>query len=424
MTTRSRVLLIVSGLIIFMIAAPSIVLLARGFRYDFSQNRIVETGTLVVKTEPRGARVFLNGEALKTTPLTYRFLKPGEYSLEIQKDNYFPWKKRITVHAQQVITINSPDSDEITLFLSSPVISVVATSTADFLAAGNGIFYLRDSAIYRTDQQGEDSSLLATSTLKLTSARILSASYNRVLIEAADKTYYFSGNKQIQLPSDFDQVMTGPTGETLYASTAEGELVQFDPLASTRKLVANSAKAFALFANDLYYISEEGKPKLYQLAPGLAPRLLADGLPQCANCEIIFTEDKQIFLLLDQTLYKLNNELEKVNSPVLYAYQNPEGLIYGNNNEVWLYRTLNSNPNELLTRISQKLGGSIYNKKTSYLFVSEGREIKAIEFDGLGQANVYTIAETKNTEPKFSVNGDGTHLTYLENGSLITLQIR
>ena len=108
----------------------------------------------------------------------------------------------------------------------------------------------------------------------------------------------------------------------------------------------------------------------------------------------------------------------------MYAYQNPEGLIYGNNNEVWLYRTLNSNPNELLTRISQKLGGSIYNKKTSYLFVSEGREIKAIEFDGLGQANVYTIAETKNTEPKFSVNGDGTHLTYLENGSLITLQIR
>src|SRR3989344_4089024 len=195
MTTRSRVLLIVSGLIIFMIAAPSIVLLARGFRYDFSQNRIVETGTLGVKAEPRGARVFLNGEALKTTPLTYRFLKPGEYSLEIQKDNYFPWKKRITVHAQQVITINSPDSDEITLFLSSPVISVVASSTADFLAAGNGIFYLRDSAIYRTDQQGEDSSLLATSTLKLTSARILSASYNRVLVEAADKTDYFSAKK-------------------------------------------------------------------------------------------------------------------------------------------------------------------------------------------------------------------------------------
>ncbi|MDZ4243777.1 MAG: PEGA domain-containing protein, partial [Candidatus Doudnabacteria bacterium] len=193
MTLRSRVLLIVSGLIIFMIAGPSIVLLARGFRYDFSQNRIVKTGTLVVKTEPRGARVFLNGQELKTTPLIHRFLTPGEYSLEIQKDNYFPWKKRITVHAEQVITINSPDSDEIALFLSSPAIFPVATSTADFVASENGIFYLRDSTIYRVDQGGKNSSLLATSAQKLTSARILSANDNRILIKAADGTYYFSG---------------------------------------------------------------------------------------------------------------------------------------------------------------------------------------------------------------------------------------
>ncbi|MDZ4244184.1 MAG: hypothetical protein U1C57_03715, partial [Candidatus Doudnabacteria bacterium] len=235
--------------------------------------------------------------------------------------------------------------------------------------------------------------------------------------------YYFSGSRQIRLPSDFGEVMAG-SGETLYARTAKGELVQFDLFASTREPVANSAKAFALFANDLYYISGKNELVLHQLAAGIAPRLLADGLPQCVNCEIILTDDKQIFLLLDQTLYKLNHELEKINSPGTYAYKSPDGLIYGNNNEVWLYRTLSSLPNELLTRTSQKIGGAIYNKKTGYLFVSEGREIKAIEFDGLGQANVYTIAETKNTEPKFSVNEDGTHLTYLEGGSLITLQIR
>ena len=424
MRLRSRVILIVCGLIIFIIIGPSVILLARGFRYDFSQNRIVKTGTLVVKTDPKGARVFLNGKELKTSPLTQRFINPDEYFLEIEKDNYFPWRKRITIHPQQVTAINPQDTDKIALFLNSPVISLVATSTADFFAGKDEIFYINDSSVYRMSQGGENPALFATPTQKLESPHILTGNNDRVLVEEAGQIYYFSGAKQILLPDDFDQVVLGP-GDTLYAKTRAGELVQFDLLTLKRESVANLVQAFAMFANDIYYISAETQPTLYQIAAGQAPRLLAGHLPQCPqDCKIIFTEDKQIFLLLDQTLYKLNHELEKINSPVMYADQTPDGLLYGNNNEVWLYRTFNRPPNQLLTRVSQKLGYSIYNKQTGYLFIAGGREIKAIEFDKSGQPNVYTLARTKNTDPKFSVNEDGTHLTYLDDGSFITLQIR
>ena len=64
MSIRSRFALIVSGIIIFGIFAPVILFFARGFRYDFANHEIIRTGLLVVKSEPRGAQVFLNGREL------------------------------------------------------------------------------------------------------------------------------------------------------------------------------------------------------------------------------------------------------------------------------------------------------------------------------------------------------------------------
>ena len=74
MTLKKRIYLVITGAIVFILTAPVILLVANGYRYDFGQNRIIKTGTLVVRSAPRDAVVTLNHDGVSaTTPVTKRF---------------------------------------------------------------------------------------------------------------------------------------------------------------------------------------------------------------------------------------------------------------------------------------------------------------------------------------------------------------
>ncbi len=318
MTLKSRVILIICGIIIFLIAAPLSIFLARGFRYDFSQNRLVKTGALVIKTDPRGAEVKLRGQTLSSgTPLTQRFLLPGEYDVEIKKPGYFTWKKQVTIH-EQFVTYLSRDSERIFLLLQNPAQTSVSTSTP----------LLNPQKTYK-DQ------------------------------------YYISADKKHLLLKN----PGGGSGEDLK---------------------------------------------------------LAGDLPQFGKSEILAGESKQIFLLLDDRLFEVREKLQILATGVSYARFDNESraLIYGNEHEIWLYRPLKRGEAELVTRSSAVLGLGVYNGKIGYVFVAEGTQIKAIEFDSSGGANVYTLAETNTPGGSLLVNPQGTELTYLDGEELISLKIR
>ena len=317
MVLRMRISLIAGGVIIFLILGPAIIFLARGFSYDFANQKIVRTGTLVVKTDPRDAQVSLNGEKLKNTPLIKRFLIPGEYLLEVKKSGYFAWKKQIAIHSQQVANPHPAETEKIFLFLESPGSVLAPTST--------------------------------------------------VPIEEATTTL------------------------------------------------------------DYFLRESNDKGQLWQGTDDSPSRLILDNLPPFSQSKLVVTPGKQIFLLLDETLYQAGeNDLQKINTPVNFATWNNEanGLLYGNDHEVWLFRPLSNKPNELITRSSQMLSGPVYNEKTGYLFVRSGHQIKAIEFDPSGEPNVYVLTEVKTLETKLWVNLDGTELTYLDGDLLHRLNIR
>lgn len=89
------VCLIISFVIIFY--------LAQGYQFDFRNRQIQGTGILVINSIPKGARVLLDGEAQSATNTSIGSLKPGNYSLEVQKDGYHVWKKEFTI-AQELVT--------------------------------------------------------------------------------------------------------------------------------------------------------------------------------------------------------------------------------------------------------------------------------------------------------------------------------
>lgn len=74
---------------------------ARGYRLDFKTLKFQPNGILVIKSEPDGASVYVNGE-LKTATNATISLSPGTYDVDVKKDGFFPWYKRLVIEKEVV----------------------------------------------------------------------------------------------------------------------------------------------------------------------------------------------------------------------------------------------------------------------------------------------------------------------------------
>src|SRR3989338_987146 len=154
MTLRRRIMLIISGIAVFTALGPLIVLMAHGYRYDFDDGNLVVTGTLVIKTEPRGATVELNDTKLNDTPVTKRFLTPDKYEVEITKNGYRTWRKRVNIYERQVTFLPS-QNEKISLLLSEARALKTEDNVGDIFAFEDSIFFLNRSEEHTSELQSQ-----------------------------------------------------------------------------------------------------------------------------------------------------------------------------------------------------------------------------------------------------------------------------
>lgn len=101
MNIKARRILYLFFVVLFLIAAPPLILYTSGYRYDFKYKRIVETGSLVVRSYPEGANIYLNGEIVKhESPTIINTILPGEINLLVEKEGYIPFEKKIEIRAK------------------------------------------------------------------------------------------------------------------------------------------------------------------------------------------------------------------------------------------------------------------------------------------------------------------------------------
>lgn len=89
--------------IAFIIIAPVSVLYSLGYKFDIETKRFVKTGAIYVSTIPAGAKIYLDGELLKTfSPHAIRGLLPDKYAIVLQKERFYPYKISLEVKASEV----------------------------------------------------------------------------------------------------------------------------------------------------------------------------------------------------------------------------------------------------------------------------------------------------------------------------------
>lgn len=107
--TRKR-LLFLSGILFLLIAGLSLIY---SFGYRLGDTGIVRTGGLFVASSPSlDVNIFVNDKHIKKTSLISRSaflqsLRPGEYSVRIERENFRTWEKPINVESELVTEVRA-----------------------------------------------------------------------------------------------------------------------------------------------------------------------------------------------------------------------------------------------------------------------------------------------------------------------------
>lgn len=134
--TKLRILLFLLTIIIVGSIGTFVSFYARGYRFDIQKLKFVPNGLLVAKSDPDGASIFIDGELKGATNSTLS-IPPGTYDIEIKKDGFLTWRKRLEVTKELVTEADAflfrsiPSLSPITSFGAvSPIISSDLTKIA------------------------------------------------------------------------------------------------------------------------------------------------------------------------------------------------------------------------------------------------------------------------------------------------------
>jgi len=100
---RKRIIIFLSLIIGIGTMAYFLTKLASGYRFDFTNKSLRPTGLLVASSLPNQATVFVNGKAFKNKTATTLSLTPGEYQVEIKKDGFSSWQKKLLIEKELVV---------------------------------------------------------------------------------------------------------------------------------------------------------------------------------------------------------------------------------------------------------------------------------------------------------------------------------
>ncbi|EKE14155.1 MAG: hypothetical protein ACD_12C00654G0002 [uncultured bacterium] len=89
----------------FVIVLASVIAYARGYRFDVEKRLVRSTGIIAATSNPKAAKIYVNGE-LKGVTDTNLTLPPENYLVEIKKEGYTSWSKKINLKGELVINVD------------------------------------------------------------------------------------------------------------------------------------------------------------------------------------------------------------------------------------------------------------------------------------------------------------------------------
>ncbi|MDD3285847.1 MAG: PEGA domain-containing protein [Patescibacteria group bacterium] len=353
-----------------------------------------KTGMLIIDSEPAGAYISLNGERLRKsilldigrsdtlTPNRIKNLPPGEYTLTLEKDGYWPLEKKVSIYPGQTTF-----AEDFILFKRSlPLnLSLCAPQSLE-LSPDNKRLLLPEegTAINLKTEVKSDLGLQSSSeeiqwskdgARVLFGGKILNLDNGQsndalaVVGQEANNFYWDENGKKIY-----------------YAADGNINCILTDNNTISTVLSGSDYAAYTVYGNLIYTI-ERQNGQMYLRLYSADNHLLQNSISLPAG-DYVFRQDKYHLNLYDRkqkALYLLNDyarqPINKQLRPVAaWQWLNSSTLMWYNEFEIYSF-DLNGNRQELLIRVSEKLTGAAWNQSKNYMIYADSAEIKIIDLN-------------------------------------------
>jgi hypothetical protein len=431
MTKKSRYFLLAFCTLLFLLIAPYLVLYVRGVDFDWQTGQFVKTGILSVRSEPDNAQIILNDQTVKQGEGDLKFILPGEYSLSVAKPGFQTWTKRLEVLAGQVTWAN-PAGGKIILFAETPESKPLAADVSDLSLDKGNLFYLSagklNSKVIGFGHEQKHLDLKGTFYGLEPDPSGAGVWMKNIKPDGNTGLSYYSlsESRQVDFADNFTpqvRLVFGAQNRPLVLD--ENRVWAMDVTAGTKSLV--SENILDLFYYDgFYYLLENSTNSSPRLTVGssLNQTQVISQLPSARTGRVLVNFNKEVFLLLDDRLYKLETEpkflaqniknlkLSPDNKTLWIVYGNELGYIFGGSDNL-NFVTRSNFPLENAVLL-ESLGLAIYQKSSS---------VYAAELDLRDRQNEFLLYQSPALK-KFVVSPDAKILWVLDGTELKELKIR
>ncbi|MEA3398759.1 MAG: hypothetical protein U9R06_03380 [Patescibacteria group bacterium] len=418
MSLKLRRFLYIFFILIFLIITPLICLYAAGYKLDNGLT-IKKTGMLIINSEPPGAKIFLNNQPqqlflnklLKNSnkiiksPAKIKNLLPGEYTVRLELENYWPWQKKL-----KILSGKSTFAEDIILFKKDlPVLlepgefnyasfsnlfkyaAFADKQTVNLLNLNNGA---KKQFLISTNTKNNFSSLDSKFVWSPKNTAVI---INKLLFDTDE------WDKPIELQKvlgkNFFNTTWGQEKNEIYFASDKNLLsLDLDDY-KIETIVSKTAFSDYLIKNNFVFLVETNNQKSAVSVWDIEKQELLSkvSLPfsnykfihSISNLINLYDEKYHILYLLDpfSPMKQLKDAITNAN---LSYWADENKLLYSNGFEIWLYN-LDNNKKTLLTRISKEITGLFMYSSDNYVIFTTNSSINVIELDDREKRNITKI---------------------------------
>ncbi len=371
----------------FIVGTTIISLYASGYKFNLSwpphiSRLLIRTGMIVVDSAPRGATIYLNDKPAAsfslnpwskqylTTAAKVKNVLPGEYTLKLERDGYWPLSKKISVYSGQTTF-----AENINLFRDDLPFFITAATTSEIaLSANYKYLYIAGPGKIITLKNNEEK------TLPLNGRGRWLKNQDQILVKGwlfpVDKTAGINYSQTIGAGAN-NWYYEENTKRLYYQNDSLIAYLEADSQMSHLVLSGGRYLAYEPHGDSLFYVAAESGQtilKKYSLKNQATEQQMI--LPNVGH--YLFSPDGRPFITLyddqNKTLYLINPEnlaggSRTINNIISWAWLDDNTLVYNNNWEIYLF-DLRQNSASLLTRVGEEIRQIIWNSRNDYLIFS------------------------------------------------------
>lgn len=406
-----RRLLAAAFILAFLVISPLLILYAAGFRYNFDKSRIEKVGLLYITTDPKNTTVSVDDQIYTTgRELVIKSLKPGEYEINISKEDYFSWQKTLEIFEGQsafirdLILFKNLEAQPYELFVK-PTKLIFSHPQAQILQSEKFVFIYHKSNQEITEIELPEATPLTELSLTTDASQLVAKQQQKwLLINTLDETLEDISQK---VPLDSKRIKVFPSGLVAVTEQAVWLLAQNDDTSPNQLLVNQPLPQDFIIGQDRsWLISTEPSKKrsfLYSLGENRTKPELITSLPYSPNYSI--ADDFSGFLTIEdsdnQIVYLVDTKSLPATVESLFAIEkwswskDHRQLLTASEFEVTIHHFENGLKQELIVRLSSPIADAAWHPEENHVFYVTEDSLFLAERDERDVRNIFKLSTDK-----------------------------